>query len=38
MTPEQYDRAVNALATLIVKWTTSRRVLDNMPPDHSDGD
>ena len=38
MTPEQYDRAVNAFATLIVKWTTSRRECDDMLPDHSDGD
>lgn len=38
MTAEQYDRAVNALATLIVGWTTSRRGRDSMAPDHSDGD
>jgi hypothetical protein len=38
MTAVQYDQAVSALATLIVKWTTSRHGRDSVPPDHSDGD
>ncbi|WP_242545459.1 hypothetical protein [Amycolatopsis sp. MtRt-6] len=35
MTAEQYDQAVNAFATLIVEWATSRRGLDGMAPGHS---
>jgi hypothetical protein len=38
MTAEQYDQAVNALARLIVEWTTSRRGCDNVTTDHSDGE
>ena len=38
MTAEQYDQAVNALATLIVEWTTSRRKNDSMTFGHSERD
>jgi hypothetical protein len=39
MTAEQYDRAVNALATLIVEWMTGRHKPTSMtPPGHSAGD
>ena len=36
MTAEQYDRAVNALATLIVEWAHGRQKPTGMtPPGHS---
>ena len=35
---EQYDQAVNALATLIVEWAMSRRGPDGVAPGHSAGD
>jgi hypothetical protein len=38
MSAEQYDQAINALATLIVKWATSLRGHDSMAPGHSGGD
>jgi hypothetical protein len=36
MTAEQYERAVNALATLIVEWMTSPGQLDGTTSGHSD--
>jgi hypothetical protein len=36
MSVEQYEQAVNALATLIVGWATSLRGHDSMAPGHSD--
>jgi hypothetical protein len=39
MTAEQYDRAVSALATLIVEWATGRHKPASMTqPGHSTGD
>jgi len=38
MTAEQYERAVNALATLIVEWTTGLRGHGGMTAGHPDGD
>jgi hypothetical protein len=36
MTAEQYEQAVNALATLIVEWVASSRRPDGMTSGHSD--
>lgn len=38
MTAEQYEQAVNALATLIVKWTTDLRGHGGTTAGHPDGD
>ena len=38
MTAEQYEQAVNALATLIVEWTTGLRGASDMTSRHSDED
>jgi hypothetical protein len=38
MTAEQYDQAINALTTLIVKWAASLRGHGSMAPGHSGGD
>lgn len=38
MTAEQYDQAVDALATLIVDWTTCLRAPDGATSGHSDAE
>ncbi len=38
MTAQQYEQAVNALATLIVEWTTGLGRTDGITADHPDGD
>ncbi|MEC3978725.1 hypothetical protein [Amycolatopsis sp. H20-H5] len=38
MTAEQYEQAVNALATLIVEWTTGLRGHSGMTPGHPEAD
>jgi hypothetical protein len=38
MTAEQYDQAVNALATLIVEWMTALRDQDRTTSGHPDLD
>ncbi|TNC23748.1 hypothetical protein [Amycolatopsis alkalitolerans] len=38
MTAQQYEQAVNALATLIVESTMSRQKSDSVTSDHSDVD
>jgi hypothetical protein len=38
MSADEYEQAVDALATLIVKWARNFRGQDSVTPGHSDGD
>jgi hypothetical protein len=37
MSVDEYEQAVDVLATLIVKWATNFRGQDGLTPGHSDG-